>query len=66
VANFETALAAAKQGKRIRHPDGMGKWLELEHIECEGGKLVHFSSQFGYLMWVPHQWEIMAETWEIE
>jgi hypothetical protein len=64
MASFEEALVAVKQGKRIRHSVGMNKWLVLEPTS---GKLIHTSPEYGFLSWIPHQWEILDnDNWVIE
>jgi hypothetical protein len=65
MVNFETALAAAREGKQIRHKTGLNKWLTLTDTSI-GFRLTHSSGDFGFLFWIPHQWEILDDTWEIK
>ena len=57
---FEQALAAMKRGKRVKNR-GFPNWLTLDR-----GEIYHSSESFRYLPWVPSQYDILSNEWEIE
>jgi len=69
MATFSEALAAAVQGKAIKHPPGLNRllirlWIPVGDRTHKDWRLVHHTD-IGYLEWVPHQWEILDENWVI-
>jgi hypothetical protein len=69
MTTFDKALIAAHEGKAIRHPSGLNRplslvWVRVGDRTSSDYRLV-FLTDVGMLDWIPHQWEILAEDWEI-